>query len=161
MDDETMTRSKLVGALVAHSDSPFGRETLEGMDDAELAAAATATGIAFDDLRRAANAGRDGADGGDLGFEPEGVLTDGPSGGGSGAGSSRPAPGGGLAVHRKSGEGVDLGFETQEVLAGNRGESVLDEEHDGRSANAGDGGDLGFSPIELLSGPRGTSPLDD
>lgn len=155
-----LTRDELVDALVSHSASPYRRETLEGMDDGELAAAANSTGVPFRDLRRAANADRDGGDGADLGFEPEGVLTGRPSGGESGGGGSRPAPGGGLAVHRESGDDVELGFEAQNVLSGHRGESVLDEERDSAAENAEEEG-LGFAPGSILGGHRGESVLDD
>lgn len=159
----SLTRSELIDALVAHDSSPYGRATLEKMNEEELAAAANSVGAPFEELATLAGEGRSGA----------------------GSGPDR----GPLAIlGHTSGDGEDLGFEAGGVLAGNRGDSVLDDEGgareigggilagprgssvldgDPKAENAGEGpdgggeGDLDVAGGGILSGRRGTSPLDD
>lgn len=116
--NDSLTRDELIDALVAHDSSPYGRATLERMNEEELAAAADSVGAPFEELA---------------------TLAD------EGSGGSGPL----AALGRVTGEGEDLGFEHRSVLAGNRGDSVLDDEGGYREVGGG-----------ILTGPRGTSPLD-
>lgn len=160
-DRRSLTQSELVDALAAHEDAPFRRETLEAMDDEELAAAANSTGVPFEELAQAANrrserSGRGGGDG--LGFEAGGILRDTPS---SADGEARNAGGGGgLPPRRRTGEDLDLDVPAGNVLSGPRGESVLDGDG-GLSSGDDEPEDLGFSPGSILGGFRGESVLDD
>lgn len=162
MSDRSLTRSELVDALATHEDAPFRRETLEAMEDDELAEAATAARVSFEELERAANRARGGAGGGrgdGLGFEAGGILRDTPSS--PDAPARNAGGGGGLPPRRRTGEDLDLDVPAGNVLSGPRGESVLDGDGGLSSGDEGEGEDLGFEPGSILGGFRGESVLDD